>query len=325
MKTPIIIFTVYSISDKFSLELKGDVMAKPIIKRYFSEDIFETVKKDFKFLIAKINTSGFEYDFQIRENYFNLYYKGNSLAKVMCKGAIKSGHEVQINKRFLEDKNGKIDVSIGNDPRFKDKITTKGDYISINITNKLLHPLFQEKFLKKLVSKIKETNFQEEIIFEHMLITDNIDNQNLIIIDRQISDSDKTDNTKIDLLALKHKEGNDYQFCVIEVKLGNNPEIKNKVAEQLHTYIKKVKNNFEQYKECYEKNFKQKKELGLMFTVKKDRSINIVPEVFGIVVVGGYAGLAKENIKELKNKHPDIVVCQINNKIKLGSSGIRVE
>lgn len=85
----------------------------------------------------------------------------------------------------------------------------------------------------------------------------------------------------------------------------------------MHTYIKKVKNNFEQYKECYEKNYEQKKELGLMFTVKKDRNINIVPEVCGVVVVGGYAGLAKENIKELKNKHPDIVVCQINNKIKL--------
>lgn len=300
-------------------ELKGDVMAKPIIKRNFTPDIFKVVKDDFKFLIKKINESGFEYDFQIRDNYFNLYYKGNSLTKVMCKDAIEPmrEYEVQINKKFFVDEDGNIDVSVGNDTRFKDKITTKGDYISIKISNELLHPLFQGKYLKELASKIKDIKFQEEIIFEHMLITDNIDNKDLIIIDRQISDSDKTDNTKIDLLALKHKEGNDYQFCIIEVKLGNNPELKGKVVEQLRTYVEKVENNFVHYKECYEKNFNQKKELGLMFTEKKEQSINIVPDVSGVIVVGRYPGIAKKSIEELGKNHPDIAVHQINYEIKL--------
>ena len=70
---------------------------EPIIKRYFSPDIFESVKKDFKFLIDKIIKSGFEYDMQIREDCFNLYYKGNSLAKVMCQYARESKYEVRIN------------------------------------------------------------------------------------------------------------------------------------------------------------------------------------------------------------------------------------
>src|SRR3989304_62609 len=64
-------------------ELNGHIMDKPtnrkepIIKRFFSPDIFEAVtfKQDFKFMIDKIIKSGFEYDMQIREDYFNLYYK----------------------------------------------------------------------------------------------------------------------------------------------------------------------------------------------------------------------------------------------------------
>ncbi len=40
-----------------------------IIKGYFSEDIFNRIKNDFRFLIAKVIKSGFEYDLQIRDNF----------------------------------------------------------------------------------------------------------------------------------------------------------------------------------------------------------------------------------------------------------------
>lgn len=69
------------------------------IRRYFSEDVLERIKSGFKFLIDKIIKSGFEYDLQIRNNYFNLYYKGNSLAKVTPK--VKEMYEVRINKKIL--------------------------------------------------------------------------------------------------------------------------------------------------------------------------------------------------------------------------------
>ena len=52
------------------------------IKRYFSKDNLKRIKKDFKFLISLIDKSYGEFDFAIRNNYFNIYYKGNSLAKV---------------------------------------------------------------------------------------------------------------------------------------------------------------------------------------------------------------------------------------------------
>ena len=52
------------------------------IKRYFSDDNLKRIKKDFDFLVEIICKSSGEFDFAIRDNYFNIYYKGNSLAKV---------------------------------------------------------------------------------------------------------------------------------------------------------------------------------------------------------------------------------------------------
>jgi len=49
--------------------------------------------------------------------------------------------------------------------------------------------LFQKKYLDKLFSNIKEVNYSEEITFEQMLITDNSDRSDLIIIDRQVTET----------------------------------------------------------------------------------------------------------------------------------------
>ena len=50
-------------------------MKASVIKRFISnEKAFEDIRKDFNFLVDKIKNSGFEYDLQIRDNYFNLYY-----------------------------------------------------------------------------------------------------------------------------------------------------------------------------------------------------------------------------------------------------------
>lgn len=50
---------------------------------------------------------------------------------------------------------------------------------------------------------------------------------------------------------------------------------------------------------------------------KKDLSINIIPDVLGVVVVGGYSKIAKKSIEELKKEYPDIEIRQIENKINL--------
>ena len=69
----------------------------------------------------------------------------------------------------------------------------------------------------------------------------------------------------MDLLSLKKNDEGDYQFCILEVKLGNNQELegtvvaqddskKKGVNKQLAEYIERIENNFDDYKACYEKN-----------------------------------------------------------------------
>ena len=118
----------------------------------------------------------------------------------------------------------------------------------------------------------------------------------------------------MDLLALKRIGGDDFQFCILEVKLGNNPELKGGVIGQLNGYRKRIENNFEDYKKCYEKNFEQKRRLGL---ITAPENVVIAPGVIGIVVVGHYGGIAEKSIKELKSKDKEIKVLSLQNKIDL--------
>ena len=273
---------------------------RPImIKRYFSAKDFHRIEKDFSFLIKVIQNSHGEYDFAIRDKYFNIYYKGNSLAKVVLKkGEI---YQIVIHSKFLGH-------TKANDPRFYITEEKRGEYFFVKIAAKQLHQFLQKKHLSEISSRIKSVNYGEEIRFEQSLITDNLNREQLIFIDRQITDT-KLKRKRLDLLALTQvKKGRDqYQFLVSEVKLGNNSELKDKVADQLETYIAHIEHNFSDYKDCYEKHYEQKKKLGLIQKPSFE-CIEIVEPVKGIVLVGGYSGIAKDQINELKDTHQQLEV-----------------
>lgn len=277
-------------------------MSKPVISRFLSDTTYEAVRNDFVFLIDKIKESGFEYGLQIRDNYLNLYYKGNSIGKISYKAGQKV-YEIKIHHKFVDD-------SIVN--RFSPTIVK--DYAVFILPGKKLHPLFSSRNLSSMGQRVKTVQFQEEIVFEQMLLTDNVGRKDLIIIDRQIVDRDH--DTKMDLLGLKQKEPGRYQFCVIEVKLGNNPELREDVFLQLKGYIERIEKNFPQYKKSYELNVIQKQGLGLL---PNDLKVEIVEGVLGIVVVGGYSGLAGKSIADLKAKHPDVRVLHIKNEIRFNN------
>ncbi|MFC1792662.1 hypothetical protein ACFL3Q_03645 [Planctomycetota bacterium] len=276
-------------------------MKRPIIGRYFSADILPTIKSDFVFLVKKIIQSGFEYDLQIRDGYFNLYYRGNSLGKVSYRKQ-KERYTVEIHEKFVS-KNAKLKEEFEHRP---------GKYFSFTVPRGEVHRFFRSEHLRKMGTRVREVNYQEETTFEQMLITDNVGSSDVIIIDRQIED--RAHPTKMDLLALVRKEKDDYQFCIIEVKLGNNPELRGDVNEQLAGYKKRVSDNFDDYRKCYEVNLSQKQELGLL---GEDLNINIVPGVLGVVIVGGYSGIAEKSIEELKKNHPDLKVLHLRNSIDL--------
>jgi len=277
-------------------------MSKPVISRYLSPTTYEAVRNDFVFLIDKIKESGFEYGLQIRDDYLNLYYKGNSIGKISYKAGQKV-YEIKIHRKFVDDSIVK---------RFSPTIVK--DYAVFALPSKQLHPLFSSKNLLSMGQRVKAVQFQEEIVFEQMLLTDNANRDDLIIIDRQVVDRDH--DTKMDLLGLKRKEPGKYQFCVIEVKLGNNQELKEDVFQQLNGYVERITKNFSQYKKSYELNFTQKQGLGLF---SEGLKIEIVEGVLGIVVVGGYSGLAEKSISVLKSKHPDIKVLHIKNEIRFNN------
>lgn len=270
-----------------------------IINRFFNPTNFKRLEDDFKFLL-KINKDKDyrgELDLSFRDNYFNLYYKGNSLAKVVFNK--NDTYKITINTKFFSD------TGAAKDKRFS--TVRKDDYFEIVLDKKLLHPFFQKKYINQFISNIRKVNYGEEITFEQAIITDNLEREDIIIIDRQIED--KGFKKRMDLLALRQveKNKNEYSFCVIEVKLGNNPELKNKVASQLDEYVSHIDKNFSDYKYCYEKQYEQKKELNLIFGPKY-KSIKIVRPVKGLIAVVGYSELANSQITQLISNHPGLNV-----------------
>ncbi len=272
------------------------------MKRYFNNKNFKRLCEDFEFLVNKIKNYKGELDLRLRDNYFNLYYKGNSLAKVTPRS---NDYEISIHKRFSKE-------IFKKDGRFMIKDNDKSKYCFIYAENNALPQLFQKKYLDKLFSNIKEVNYNEEITFEQMLITDNSDRSDLIIIDRQVTETGM--DGKLDLLALRQNKDNHFYFEVVEVKLGNNKELARDVGKQLSRYICHIESNIKDWIYSYKEMYRQMKILKL-FEKLPWEEIEIDEPVKGIIIVGGYSGIAKESIRKLKKHYPRLVINLIENKL----------
>jgi len=156
-------------------------MKVPVIKRFISDEkAFEDIKEDFNFLVDKIKNSGFEYDLQIRDNYFNLYYKGNSIGKIEYKFR-KKQYLITIHHKFINDG---IVVRFGDDRTKNEAMSGSGfkERITFRINRDKLHPFFSSQNLTLMSNRVKKVNFQEELIFEQMLMTDNINRKDSVHI-----------------------------------------------------------------------------------------------------------------------------------------------
>lgn len=272
------------------------------MKRYLTNLSNSRFQKDFKFLFKIINQSQGELDLRLRDNFFNLYYKGNSVAAVSFK---KNGYEISIHEKFATnvfDQDKRITIQ-----------KQSGSYNKYMVASKMLHPFFQATHLKRLGANIKKVNYGEEIMFEQMLITDNMDNQEIIIIDRQISET-ALNRRRLDLLALRNVGGNKFCFLVLEVKLGNNKELEGKAGIQLNDYITHINQHFLAWKQNYENVYQQLKQTGI-YPAWAHNQIDIVKPVEGWVVVGHYTGIANQAITKLTESHPNIIVKQFWNKL----------
>lgn len=276
------------------------------MKRHLDGLNFETFLKDFDFLFKIICNSKGELDLRLRNNYFNLYYKGNSLAKVEFKD---EGYEITIHEKFV----GRDDDEIfKDDNRFFKQGKPMGNYLEYTVPTELLHPFLQAKHLRRLYSNVKNVNYGEEIAFEQMIITDNMERDDWFIIDRQVTEA--YFQKRMDLLALKQIKENKFQFVVIEVKLGNNSDLEGKVADQLNHYVAIINDNFDDWKQSYQNYYLQIKPTGI-FNSPSFKSVEIIKDVKGMVAVGGYSRVATEKIENLKSKHPEIEVKQFSNRL----------
>lgn len=271
------------------------VEAKPVIERYLRPENFDRVQNDFKPVIRIINNSYGEYSLQLREDYFNIYYQGNSIAKVEPNK--NDTYTASIHSEFIKDLLADFDKY--SDIKHLANERNSNGYLRFRIQPYDLHRFFQRKHLNRISSKIRSVHNGEEITMEQVIVTDNPPSRDYIIIDRQVADH--TNWSRVDLLSLKRDSNDKYHFVVIEVKLGRNPELRDKAGEQVSSYVRHIRENMDGYSDCYELNYWQKKALGL-FGEEMPDSITINREkgsVKGLVVSCGYSQIADENIKSL--------------------------
>ena len=275
------------------------------IARFLSDDHFHRLSADFEFLIKMVQHCGGELELALRGPYFNIYHRGNSLAKVSFSSAEQ--YRVEISSTFYSES------AVAEDKRFAGCISegAKGR-ATLNLPADLLRAFFQKRYLDDLCSRIKRRNYSEETAVEQMLICDNRNREDFIIIDRQVAFPGRRD-VRMDLLALRQVEpgANRYQFEIIEVKLGNNPDLRGNVAEQLDRYVQHVMKEHHAYKACYERQYEQKVALGLICDPPFEQ-IEITKEVTGVLVVTGYGGIAQPVLIELAHDHPRLQIIPLS-------------
>lgn len=273
-------------------------MDKPVIERYLSEDHLKRAQHDMNPVVKLLNGSYGEFSLQLRNDYFNIYYQGNSLAKVEFNAG--GTYSASIHSKFIEGMIARLDAC--SDIKHQPGIELPNGYVRFRVRPSELHRFFQRAHLERISGNIRRVHNGEEITMEQVIVTDNPPDEDFIIIDRQVADHENF--SRVDLLALKRGADGQYHFVAIELKLGRNPELREKAGEQVAGYVEHIKKHIVDYKTCYEKNYRQKKELGLFDGryLPDCVAINIKPDsVKGIVISNGYSQIASESLKSLRN------------------------
>jgi hypothetical protein len=282
-----------------------------VINRVLDDENLALMKRDMKPLLRRVRDSKGELLIFLRDNSFNVYYRGNSLAQIAFPPggtSAQATYRVTIRWAFVEKSKLEVDPVVA---EFAMSVSSDGKSVIYDVTASELRVLLKAVHIADLCKRIRTVDYSEELAFEQKLIADNMDRDDLVIIDRQVVLYDMTPQGRrrrcIDVLALQQVEGNSYRFLVIEAKMGNNPELKNAVVSQLDGYVDCVKLHIEELRDCYEENYRQQKLLGLIGRPTVS-AIQIVDDVRGMIVVSGYSGQVKKKVDDLKQQCPTRVV-----------------
>ena len=180
-------------------------------------------------------------DLQIRTNYMNIYFKGNSLLKLNEVNNTK--YKVYIHENFI----GALDIP---------------DLVDQESTEKFIEciPELKENIIRYGVSSL-------EVEYEQLIIRANNNeprnNSEYFIIDRQYA----TPGGRFDLTGIfwnrnKRRKGQVVPLCFMEIKFALNQDIK-EVHDQIKRYYNEINGNTEFIAEEAENILRQKLDLGL--------------------------------------------------------------
>ena len=257
--------------------------------RKLSESFMEALSRGFISGIRKTVIDDKDLDFQIRNNYINIYYKGNSLLKLTEVSPKK--YKVDIHPKFI----GSIPIP--------DLVDEKSAKVFINRI-----PDLKENIIRHGVTSL-------EVEYEQLIIRANNNekrnNSEFFVIDRQYA----TPGGRFDLTSIfwkrnKRKSGQIVPLCFMEIKFALNQDIKD-VHNQIDRYYNEIKKNTDYIAKEAGVILRQKLELGLfdqdlnrleaMKTLKISRDID---EYQFILVLVDYNPFSKsldlEKLKALK-------------------------
>lgn len=263
-----------------------------VIRRYLTEDQWKS-RKDLKFLADFARRSNGELDFFLRQNRISLYHKGNHVCTVSFRPH-RDRYQVSFTNRFLEiaelveERRGKSCI--------KGCLATEkpsGTYLK-GLDSGELRRVLDIELIETIMAAIRYHDYGGEISFEQLLMTQNPPTPEFMVLDRQVSDSGLK-RKRMDVLAIRRvgKIGNKYRFCIIEIKLGHNRDLDGKVLDQLDAYVKHIQGNkqvAQDYKECYEYQYKQLKWFKVIKGHGLPDAINIKTDRIHKMVVVGYGG-----------------------------------
>ncbi len=230
--------------------------------RKLSSAFLHCLQLDFLSEITEYVRHDHDLNLEIRDDYINVYYKGNSLLKLSEAGSLLC-YKAQIDKKFLEGVNISLDFTKDTTPVFVKNI-----------------PLVKENILEHGKRSL-------EIEYEQMIIRANNfeqrNNTEYFIVDRQYAIKEgRFDLTGIYWKTEGRKRKQEVPVCLMEIKFALNQDIQD-VHQQLARYYEPIKNNAASIAEEMECLFRQKlalklydqpvERLGVMGTLTFSRNI----------------------------------------------------
>lgn len=209
--------------------------------RQLSENFIHTLKAGFLSPLLGNVLADKDLDLHIRDNYLNIYYKGNSLLKLAESGS--SRFKVEIHPKFLGDQPVSDLVDEETTATFIERI-----------------PGIKEKIVEFGKHSL-ETEYEQLIIRANNREKRN--NPEYFLVDRQYS----IKRERFDLMGIYWKRrgrarGQTIAPCLMEVKFALNTDI-SKVHRQLNSYYNLVRDNLTVITEDLQSSFKQRLGLGL--------------------------------------------------------------